>query len=365
MPITSKSKCERAGAGHRRDTDFSPCSRTAAQTSVCAAAPQSLKLRFRFSPGASRVTALGRGVLAGALLLFASANFVLADKLHLADGTSIEVDEAWEDTQGVWYKRGGVAHLVDPARVRRIERSSSAAAGEAVSPDTTGGQKKTDAVTVAPVAQPIRIYLVGGAYLEVDEAAETAEGVWHRRGNISMLIDRARVERIERERPAESAGAAASGTDGRARGWSTGRPEIDALIRENGALFGVDPYLIFCVMEQESHFNARAVSPKGARGLMQLMPGTARRFGVRNVHDPVQNIRGGTRYLKELNLMFKGRVDLVLASYNAGEGAVMRYGHQVPPYRETRNYVKRIGERYQRNTLAVPASGNFAGAQTP
>ncbi len=324
--------------------------------------PVTFKSRFQLS--ASRVIALSRSVLTAALLLLASANFVLADKLHLADGTSIEVDEAWEDSQGVWYKRGGVSHLIDRSRVRRIERSSSNPTGEALPPKTIIEAKKANSVPATiPVAQPIRIYLVGGAYLEVDEATESAEGVWHRRGNLSMLLDRARVERIERERPVEV--AAASGAMWRERGWSTGKPAIDALIRENGAAFGVDPYLIFCVMEQESQFNSRALSPKGARGLMQLMPGTARRFGVRNVHDPAQNIRGGTRYLKELTEMFKGRVDLVLASYNAGEGAVRRYGHQIPPYRETRNYVKRIGERYRRSDApqTVPTLGKAAEAQ--
>jgi soluble lytic murein transglycosylase-like protein len=101
-------------------------------------------------------------------------------------------------------------------------------------------------------------------------------------------------------------------------------------------------------MEQESHFNAGAVSPVGARGLMQLMPGTAARFGVRRIHDPAQNIAGGTRYLKLLLGKFNGRVELVLASYNAGEGAVIKYGHRVPPYRETRDYVRRISGRYGR-----------------
>jgi soluble lytic murein transglycosylase-like protein len=106
-------------------------------------------------------------------------------------------------------------------------------------------------------------------------------------------------------------------------------------------------------MEQESHFNAGAVSPVGARGLMQLMPGTAARFGVRRVHDPAQNIAGGTRFLKQLLGRFNGRVELVLASYNAGEGAVMKYGNRVPPYRETRNYVRRISGRYGRAAHAV------------
>jgi len=102
-------------------------------------------------------------------------------------------------------------------------------------------------------------------------------------------------------------------------------------------------------MEQESHFNAHAVSPKGARGLMQLMPGTGARFGVRKPFDPAQNISGGTRYLRELLNRFNNRVDLVLASYNAGEGAVIKFGHRVPPYKETRNYVKNISYRYRRN----------------
>jgi soluble lytic murein transglycosylase-like protein len=157
------------------------------------------------------------------------------------------------------------------------------------------------------------------------------------------------VARVERDAPA-AAGAPARAH--RAFGWTTGSARLDQLIRENGARHGVDPYLIFCVMEHESHFRTRAVSPAGARGLMQLMPGTARRFGVRNVFDPAQNVAGGTRYLKELLKMWDGRVDLALASYNAGEGAVLKYGVKVPPYRETRNYVRLVGARYGRAAAA-------------
>lgn len=89
-----------------------------------------------------------------------------------------------------------------------------------------------------------------------------------------------------------------------------------------------------------------ATSYKGAQGLMQLMPGTAARYGVTNPYDVAQNIKGGTRYLKDLLQMFNGRVDLALAGYNAGEGAVMKFGNSIPPYAETRNYVRLILKRY-------------------
>jgi soluble lytic murein transglycosylase-like protein len=130
--------------------------------------------------------------------------------------------------------------------------------------------------------------------------------------------------------------------------WSTGNSRVDGLIRLYGGQYGVDPYLIYCLMSQESSFMSGAVSPKGAQGLMQLMPDTAARYGVTNPYDVAQNIKGGTRYLKDLLQMFNGRVDLALAGYNAGEGAVMKYGNSIPPYDETRNYVKLILKRYTR-----------------
>ena len=98
--------------------------------------------------------------------------------------------------------------------------------------------------------------------------------------------------------------------------------------------------------EQSTGFSAGAISNKGARGLMQLMPATAARFGVTNPHNPAQSIMAGARYLKFLLDLFEGRVDLALAGYNAGEGAVQKYGNRVPPYAETRNYVQSIGSRY-------------------
>src|SRR6185369_10100387 len=95
-----------------------------------------------------------------------------------------------------------------------------------------------------------------------------------------------------------------------------------------------------------SGFHQNARSYKGATGLMQLMPGTAARFGVTNIYDPAQNIEGATRYLRFLLEQFNGDVSLVLAGYNAGENAVVRYGYTVPRYRETQNYVKSITARY-------------------
>jgi soluble lytic murein transglycosylase-like protein len=191
------------------------------------------------------------------------------------------------------------------------------------------------------------IYLQGGAKVEADEVNETASGAWYRRGNLSIFVEKSRIERIERE-SAQSLAAKGSKRRWSERGWSTGNSRLDNLIRQNGSRFGVDPYFIFCVMEQESHFSARAMSPKGAKGLMQLMPGTAARFGVRRPFDPADNIAGGTRYLKMLLQTHGGRIELALASYNAGEGAVARYGGRVPPYRETRDYVRKISKHYDK-----------------
>lgn len=253
-------------------------------------------------------------------------------RLRLNDGTLIVVEDAWETPQGVWYRQGGMSHLVTKDRIKGIERPASVTAP---APITNAEPEPSQ------MEPPLWIYLVGGARVEVDTVSESAAGVWYERGSLSIFLDRSRIDRIERESSETLAHA-------KERRWSTGSGRLDSLIKQNGARFGVDPYLIFLVMEQESQFNSRAVSPKGAQGLMQLMPGTAARFGVRRPFDPAQNIAGGTRYLRLLLDRFKGRVDLVLASYNAGEGAVAKFGNRVPPYAETRNYVKRISYRYRK-----------------
>lgn len=132
-------------------------------------------------------------------------------------------------------------------------------------------------------------------------------------------------------------------------GWLAARlskpSEYDHLINQAASNHSLDPRLVRAVALVESGFNPSAVSPKGARGLMQLMPGTASRHGVRNVHDPAQNIAGGTRYLSHLLDLFDGNLEKSLAAYNAGEGAVARYGG-IPPYVETRDYVRRALTAY-------------------
>ena len=129
-------------------------------------------------------------------------------------------------------------------------------------------------------------------------------------------------------------------------GFTTGDSRIDSIIVDSATRNGVDPVLIYATMHQESSFKPHAISNKGARGLMQLMPGTAARFGVANIWDPRQNIEGGARYMRYLLDMFGGDVALTLAGYNAGEGAVLKYGRQIPPYSETQEYVRRISRRY-------------------
>ncbi len=115
----------------------------------------------------------------------------------------------------------------------------------------------------------------------------------------------------------------------------------DDLIEENARVHGVNPHLVRAVIQQESGFNQYALSPKGAMGLMQLMPATATELGVTDPYNPAQNIRAGVAYLKELLSKFAQNIELALAAYNAGPTAVLKYG-AVPPYRETQTYVTRI-----------------------
>jgi soluble lytic murein transglycosylase-like protein len=129
----------------------------------------------------------------------------------------------------------------------------------------------------------------------------------------------------------------AEATPGRAGDERQYRP----IIRQYAAQYRVEPALVTAMIRAESAFDTHAVSPRGARGLMQLTPRTARRHGVSNVHDPIQNIRGGVGHLRRLLDQFHDDVPLAIAAYNAGERSVARYGG-LPPYRETRRYVARV-----------------------
>lgn len=129
-------------------------------------------------------------------------------------------------------------------------------------------------------------------------------------------------------------------------GATTGNTIFDRYIVQAAQKFTLDPLLLLAQMKQESGFKLRAKSHKGASGLMQLMPDTAKRFGVKNIYDPKQNIFAGAKYMRWLLDKFEGDLELALAGYNAGEGAVIKYGYNIPPYRETQDYVRRIKTHY-------------------
>ena len=264
--------------------------------------------------------------------------------------------------------------LARPALAQGIETATAAAPAQtaAAEAQTTAATNKTSAVNSNGDYKDSLSRLATLYQNEVQrlEKQNTTSRDLYKDGLISRvemeandkaLADaRAKVEEIgkqiaEANKPAPIA-VADSNAIASNNSWTTGNARTDGLIRFYGNQHGVDPYLIFCLMSQESKFTSGAISPKGAQGLMQLMPGTAARYGVTNPYDVAQSISGGTRYLKDLLKMFNGRVDLALAGYNAGEGAVIKYGYNIPPYDETRNYVKLITKRYGRLTTQAPSA---------
>jgi Transglycosylase SLT domain len=153
--------------------------------------------------------------------------------------------------------------------------------------------------------------------------------------------------------PAQETGNSSSGS-ARSNGKRRGRPGVveravpyEAMVSAAAQETRVDPNLILAVIAAESACNPDARSPKGAQGLMQLLPETARRYGISNAYDPRQSILGGARYLSDLLRLFDQDVSLALAAYNAGENAVERYGRRIPPYRETMAYVPRVLAHYR------------------
>jgi soluble lytic murein transglycosylase-like protein len=135
-------------------------------------------------------------------------------------------------------------------------------------------------------------------------------------------------------------------------GYPTASDRYAPLVKKVAREHSLDQALLQAMIAAESGFDPRAVSRKGAIGLMQLMPETARRYGVRNLYDPAENIQGGAKYLRDLMRKFNNDLSLTLAAYNAGEDAIIQYGNRIPPYRETLQYVPRVltlYRQYQRN----------------
>lgn len=133
--------------------------------------------------------------------------------------------------------------------------------------------------------------------------------------------------------------------------------DLESIIQKYADAYQVDPSLIRSMISAESNFNVRAVSPKGAQGLMQLMPETATRVGVRDPFDPEENIQGGAKHLRSLLDMFDNNLPLTLAAYNAGENRVQRIG-KIPNIRETRDYVRNVTQRYGKTQLSTTEASN-------
>jgi len=127
---------------------------------------------------------------------------------------------------------------------------------------------------------------------------------------------------------------------------STQKISFGSVVNEAARANDIEAALLHAIITAESNYNSRAVSRKGAVGLMQLMPATAKQYGVTDIYDPAQNVGGGTRYLKYLLKIFNNDRQLTLAAYNAGENAVARFGNKIPPYRETREYVNKVMQLY-------------------
>lgn len=211
----------------------------------------------------------------------------------------------------------------------------------------------------------IRMILGGIALWALGEAAHADIFVYQLPGGARIVTDHALTNRdyrlVRQSRTSKGAGTLVSSRRIQYAVLDPGA--YDRLIRRTAAIHKIDPALIKAVMHVESGFNPHAVSDKGAQGLMQLMPETAQRYGAEDLFDPVQNVRAGALYLKDLQRMFKNNMRLVLAAYNAGENAVLRY-NGVPPYDETRDYVRKVMRMHNEYRAAQKAATRTTRAPT-
>ena len=204
-----------------------------------------------------------------------------------------------------------------------------------------------DIISIVRAAAVLGLLLVSGAARgEPVASADASLSRSYAARSLEVREDAASGRLVRQVRYRRSASPKPAAANRRGAGKSVVQGiDLDRLIRDIGSRYGVDPKLIHAVIRQESNYDPLAVSPKGALGLMQLLPSTAERFGVKDVFVPAENIQGGVRYLRYLMDRYRGQAALALAAYNAGEGAVDRYGG-IPPYRETQAYVARIEKRY-------------------
>jgi len=177
-----------------------------------------------------------------------------------------------------------------------------------------------------------------GVYAFVDDKGEL---------HLSNVPDNDRYRRLDA--PAVAAGSGARDRQESRSEGDAGMPRrYGVVVAQAAGEYGIDAALLHAVISVESGYNARAVSKSGAAGLMQLMPATARRYGVADVFDPAQNVRAGAQYLTHLLDLFDNDLSLALAAYNAGESAVIKYGRRIPPYRETAAYVPKVVGYYEK-----------------
>ena len=220
----------------------------------------------------------------------------------------------------------------------------------------------------AAKGHPIAAYRLGQLYLAGRGAPrdQAMAAAWIRRAiELGHMEARELTPQVAGVKQVQAPGCYVPGVRG--AGHLPAPAKIEKMVRSMAPGYGLDPDFVLAIMQIESGYRADAVSPRNAQGLMQLIPDTAERFGVKDPFDPKENIQGGMRYLRWLMAYFRGDVALVAAAYNAGEGAVERY-RGIPPYRETEAYVKRLSGVYPRKRhpyepSIAKASGVFATSE--